>query len=47
MTYIEKGKELIYKELRRRSISQSDFFVEENINGILKDMPESNQLSLF
>ena len=38
MTYIEKGKELIYKELRRKSISQSDFFTEENINGILKDL---------
>ena len=38
MTYIEKGKELIYKELRRRSVSQSDFFTEENINSILKDL---------
>ena len=38
MTYVEKGKELIYKELRRRSISQSDFFTEENINKILKDL---------
>jgi GTP pyrophosphokinase len=38
MTYIEKGKELIYKELRRRSISQSDFFTEENINKILSDL---------
>ena len=38
MTYIEKGKELIYKELRRRSISQSDFFTEENISKILKDL---------
>ena len=38
MTYIEKGKELIYKELRRRSVSQSDFFTEENINNILKDL---------
>lgn len=38
MIYIEKGKELIYKELRRRNISQSDFFTEENINNILKDL---------
>ena len=38
MTYIEKGKELIYKELRRRSISQSDFFTDENINKILSDL---------
>ena len=38
MTYVEKGKELVYKELRRRSISQSDFFTEENINKILKDL---------
>ncbi|MCR5787508.1 MAG: TGS domain-containing protein [Bacilli bacterium] len=38
MTYIEKGKELLYKELRRRSISQGDFFTEENINKILKDL---------
>ncbi|MBR5662706.1 MAG: bifunctional (p)ppGpp synthetase/guanosine-3',5'-bis(diphosphate) 3'-pyrophosphohydrolase [Bacilli bacterium] len=38
MTYIEKGKELIYKELRRRSVSQSDFFTEENINNVLKDL---------
>ena len=38
MTYIEKGKELIYKELRRRGISQSDFFTEDNINKILSDL---------
>ena len=47
MTYIEKGKELIYKELRRRSISQSDFFVEENINGILKDLKLNDIDDLF
>jgi len=38
MTYIEKGKELLYKELRRRSIAQSDFFIDENINKILSDL---------
>jgi len=38
MTYIEKGKDLLYKELRRRSISQSDFFIEDNISKILKDL---------
>ena len=38
MTYIEKGKELLYKELRRRSITQSSFFTDENINKILSDL---------
>lgn len=47
MTYIEKGKELIYKELRRRSISQSEFFTEENINGILKDLKLSDLDDLY
>ena len=47
MTYIEKGKELIYKELRRRSISQSDFFIEENINSILKDLKLNDMDDLF
>ena len=47
MIYIEKGKELIYKELRRKSISQSDFFTEENINGILKDLKLSDLDDLY
>ena len=38
MTYIEKGKELLYKELRRRSITQSDFFTDENISKVLNDL---------
>ncbi len=36
--YIEKGKEAIYRELRRKNIPQADFLTEENINKILKDL---------
>ena len=36
--YIEKGKEAIYKELRRKNIPQAEFLTEENINKILKDL---------
>lgn len=36
--YIEKGKELIYKELRRKNITQSEFLTEDNINKILRDL---------
>lgn len=47
MTYVEKGKELLYKELRRRSISQTDFFTEENINKILKDLKLTDLEDLY
>lgn len=36
--YIEKGKEAIYRELRRKNVPQADFLTEENINKILKDL---------
>ena len=36
--YIEKGKELVFKELRRKNIPQAEFLTEENINKILKDL---------
>ena len=36
--YIEKGREAIYKELRRKNIPQAEFLTEENINKILKDL---------
>ena len=36
--YIEKGKESIYKELRRKNIPQAEFLTEDNINKILKDL---------
>ena len=36
--YIEKGKEAVYKELRRKNIPQAEFLTEENINKILKDL---------
>ncbi|MBO4601287.1 MAG: bifunctional (p)ppGpp synthetase/guanosine-3',5'-bis(diphosphate) 3'-pyrophosphohydrolase [Bacilli bacterium] len=36
--YIEKGKEAIFKELRRKNIPQADFLTDENISKILKDL---------
>lgn len=45
--YIEKGKELIFKELRRKSISQSDFLTDENISKILKDLKLSSLDDLY
>ena len=35
--YIERGKELLEKELRKKKITFQDFFNDENINIILKD----------
>ena len=36
--YIEKGKEAVYRELRRKNIPQAEFMTEENITKILKDL---------
>ena len=35
--YIERGKELLEKELRKKKVAFQDFFIDENINEILKD----------
>ena len=35
--YIDRGKELLEKELRKKKIAFQDFFTDENINIILKD----------
>lgn len=45
--YIEKGKEAIYRELRRKNIPQADFLTEENINKILKDLKLSDIDELY
>ena len=35
--YIERGKELLEKELRKKKISFQDFYTDQNINDILKE----------
>ncbi len=35
--YLERGKELLEKELRKKKISQAEFFTDENINTIILD----------
>ena len=35
--YIDRGKELLEKELRKKKLAFQDFFTDENINTILKD----------
>lgn len=47
MTYIEKGKEFLYKELRRRNIPQADFLTDENISKILNDLKLNDMDDLY
>ncbi len=36
--YLKKGEEILVKELKKRKISSSDFFEDENINRIITDL---------
>ena len=45
--YIERGKELIDKELRKRKLSINDFFSIENIKKICKNLKLDNQEEIY
>ena len=45
--YIERGKELLEKELRKKKISFQEFYTDENINDILKETKCDDQDELF
>ena len=45
--YIERGKESLEKELRKRKIAFNDFFTSENINKILKELKVDNIDELY
>ncbi len=45
--YIDRGKELLEKELRKKKISFQDFYTDENINDILKETKCDDQDELY
>ena len=45
--YIERGKELLEKELRKKKITFQDFYTDENINEILKETKCEDQEDLY
>jgi len=45
--YIERGKEALDKELRKRKISFGDFYLPENLNLILKELKLENTDELY
>ncbi len=45
--YIERGKESLDKELRKRKIPFQDFFKEETVQGILKELKQENMEELY
>ena len=46
-SYSKEGEEAINKELRKRKLSISDFFTEENVDKILKEFKYNNREELF
>ena len=44
---IIKGKDLLEKELKRKKVSQNDFYKEENINKVLKEFKEESLDDLY
>lgn len=45
--YIERGKELLDKDLKRKKIPFADFYQQENINTILKELKLENDEELY
>lgn len=45
--YIERGKEALEKELRKRKLSFQDFFTDENLKTILEDIKEDSIDDLY
>ena len=45
--YIQVGKEMLEKEMRKRHLSFNDVLTKENINKILKDIHEDNLDSMY
>ena len=47
ITYINAGKEMLEKEVRRRKLSYNEVFTDENINKVLKDVHMSDLDELY
>lgn len=45
--YLKTGEELLNKELRKKKISANEFFSEENISKVLKDLRQANINDLY
>lgn len=45
--YIERGKDSLDKELRKRKISFHDFYLQDNINMILKELKQENLEEIY
>ena len=45
--YIERGKESLDKELRKRKISFSDFYLQNNLNTILKELKQETMEEVY
>lgn len=47
LNYVEKGKDLLEKEIRRRKLSINDVLTNENLNKVIKDLKLNDEEDLY